>query len=317
MQQTISKNFLNQDYFCFDLDLLNTWSISCIWYTLHVKNLINKRNLQVTKVFNSQVGTSEAIRLLNKFESLQKRNYSHNNSIIFFQWLAGLIDGDGCFLLNKKGYASLEITMDVRDQQALYAIKNIYGGSIKLRSGVKAIRYRLHHKLGLLSLINDVNGHIRNPKRLLQFSKLCQKYDIVLKFPEKLTINNGWFSGFFDSDGTITINRINYQLSIAVSQKTTDLLNLIVEIFGGNIYIDNKSSTYKWYISKKENIFIIYDYFQKYPVRSAKLNRVHLIPKFYKLKEIKAHNALANSILDQSWKKFFEKWLNFENVDLD
>jgi hypothetical protein len=29
----------------------------------------------------------------------------------FKQWLAGLIDGNGCFLLSKKGYASLEITM--------------------------------------------------------------------------------------------------------------------------------------------------------------------------------------------------------------
>jgi len=33
----------------------------------------------------------------------------------FHQWLAGLIDGDGCFLLSKKGYASLEIVMETRD----------------------------------------------------------------------------------------------------------------------------------------------------------------------------------------------------------
>jgi len=33
---------------------------------------------------------------------------------IFNQWLAG--DGDGCFLLSKKGYASLEIVMEIRDK---------------------------------------------------------------------------------------------------------------------------------------------------------------------------------------------------------
>jgi hypothetical protein len=38
--------------------------------------------------------------------------------------------------------------MDLRDHHALNLIKNRYGGSIKLRSGVKAIRYRLHHKDG-------------------------------------------------------------------------------------------------------------------------------------------------------------------------
>jgi hypothetical protein len=102
-----------------------------------------------------------------------------------------LIDGDGCFLLTKKGYASLEITMDIRDEHALQIIKNVYGGSIKLRSGACALRYRLHHKSGLLKLINDVNGNIRNSNRLLQLNKICDKYNITLIHPKKLTYNNG------------------------------------------------------------------------------------------------------------------------------
>lgn len=46
--------------------------------------------------------------------------------------------------------------MDIRDERALQAIKNVYGGSIKLRSGVNALRYRLayaNNKEGLLNLI--------------------------------------------------------------------------------------------------------------------------------------------------------------------
>jgi hypothetical protein len=38
--------------------------------------------------------------------------------------------------------------MDIRDKKALYIIKQHYGGSVKLRSGAKALRYRLHHKEG-------------------------------------------------------------------------------------------------------------------------------------------------------------------------
>ena len=49
----------------------------------------------------------------------------------FSQWLAGLIDGDGYFLLNKKGYSSCEINMDARDAEELYEIKKKYGGNIK------------------------------------------------------------------------------------------------------------------------------------------------------------------------------------------
>ncbi|CAF3568005.1 unnamed protein product [Fusarium graminearum] len=110
--------------------------------------------------------------------------------------------------------------MDIRDECALQAVKNVYGGSIKLRSGVSALRYRLHSKEGFLNLINDVNGHIRNPNRLIQLNYICVKYDIVLKYPEKLTRDN---------DG---------QLSISAGQKTSELLTPLVEQFGGYVYID-------------------------------------------------------------------------------
>jgi hypothetical protein len=72
------------------------------------------------------LGTSETIRL-----SSSKVNNSFKSGLIFKEWLAGLIDGDGCFLLSKKGYASLEITMDLRDEHALAIIKQKYGGSVK------------------------------------------------------------------------------------------------------------------------------------------------------------------------------------------
>jgi hypothetical protein len=81
--------------------------------------------------------------------------------------------------------------MDIRDERALQAVKNVYGGSIKLRSGVSALRYRLHNKQGLLNLVNDVNGHIRNPVRLIQLNYICVNYNIHLIYPEKLTLHNG------------------------------------------------------------------------------------------------------------------------------
>src|SRR2546430_5198845 len=57
-----------------------------------------------------------------------------------------LFRSDGCFQLSKKGYASLEIVMELRDKRCLYKIKQNFGGSIKLRSGINHIRYRLHDK---------------------------------------------------------------------------------------------------------------------------------------------------------------------------
>ena len=307
MQQTISEKFF--------INLLGTLGVSYIFiYTALVKILLNKNNSQVTNTSNSLVGTSEAIRLLNiNKRSIHKLSNS-DKDLKFKQWLAGLLDGDGSFILSKKGYASLEITMDIRDEHALQIVKNVYGGSIKLRSNAKALRYRLHHKEGLLCLINDVNGHIRNPNRLVQLNNICIKYNISLIWPDKLTHGNGWFSGFFDADGFISINKSNnWQLSITTSQKTSELLTPLVDLYGGYVYIDNGSSeSFKWYVTKKQDVLKLIEYFKKHPSRSAKNKRLHLVPQLYELKDIKAHKAEPETLLAKSWDIFFKKWLNYE-----
>ena len=104
--------------------------------------------------------------------------------------MAGIIDGDGCFLVSKKGYCSLEIVTQLRDKKILYLIKQKFGGSVKLISGNNHLRYRLHHKVGLLKLINKINGLIRNPIRILQLGRICEIYGVVLKDPKPLTYNN-------------------------------------------------------------------------------------------------------------------------------
>nr|ATI20305.1 LAGLIDADG endonuclease [Juglanconis sp.] len=284
-------------------------------YTAKVKIPLNKNNSQVTNPLNSVVGTSEAIRLINiNKRSIHKLSNS-DRDLKFKQWLAGLIDGDGSFSLSKLGYASLEITMDIRDEHALQIIKNVYGGSIKLRSNAKALRYRLHHKSGLLQVINDVNGHIRNPHRLVQLNKICIKYDLNLIWPEKLTEDNGWFSGFFDADGTITINKSNTQLSISAGQKTSELLAPLVDLYGGHVYIDNGSSTsFKWYLTKREDVLRLIEYFKKQPSRSAKNKRLHLVPQFYELKDMKAH-LMPETLRGKAFKLFMDKWDKFDDTN--
>jgi hypothetical protein len=81
--------------------------------------------------------------------------------------------------------------MDLRDEHALQIIKNVYGGSIILVSGARALRYRLRHKSGFLALIRNVNGEIRNSNRLIQLNKICIKYDLKLIYPKTMTYKNG------------------------------------------------------------------------------------------------------------------------------
>jgi hypothetical protein len=81
--------------------------------------------------------------------------------------------------------------MELRDKHCLYQVKQKFGGSVKLRAGDNHLRYRLHHKAGMLNLIKAVNGLIRNPNRMLQLGKICDKYDIELINPQPLTYYNG------------------------------------------------------------------------------------------------------------------------------
>jgi hypothetical protein len=105
--------------------------------------------------------------------------------------LAGLIDGDGQFQTTKKGYSSFKIVMHINDKSILYLIKHKYGGSIKDIAGSNSLKYKLQNPKGLINLINDVNGLIRNPIRMLQLHRICEKYNLKLLEPLALTYNNG------------------------------------------------------------------------------------------------------------------------------
>jgi len=179
----------------------------------------------------------------------------------------------------KKGYASLEIVAHIRDKNCLYQIKQKFGGSIKLRTNLNHLRFRMHHKKGMLDIIQAVNGEIRNPIRLLQLSKICEKYNIPLLEPKILNYDNGWFSGFFDSDGSIYLNLKSSQMLITAGQKNKYLLDILSELYGGSVYVEKTS--FKWVVFKKPEIIKLLEYFKINSCGSAKFNRINAIPKYF------------------------------------
>lgn len=248
---------------------------------------------------------------------LQNIHNQKNEEQAWNQWLAGLIDGDGCFIISSQGYTSCEITMDLRDEHALQQIKSRLGGSVKLRSGSKSIRYRLHHKAGMLELLHRVNGEIRHSIRQKQFQALCQIYAFgPVRKPEPLRKENSWFAGFFDADGTINIGRSGgataakaVQCSISVSAKYDDVLIPFVENFGGGIYPCKMSRTYKWCIQSKKDTLYFLECLKSFgPCRSSKQYRFLALPRFYELLEMRAYKAEEGSLQLKAWNTFLEKW---------
>jgi len=116
--------------------------------------------------------------------------------------------------------------MDARDKKVLYLIQQRYEGSVKQISNAYAFKYKLRNRADLIAIINDINGLIRNPIRLLRMikhseaqalNKLCVKFDIELKYSDNISFNNGWFSGFIDSDGSIYYNESFRQVYISIT----------------------------------------------------------------------------------------------------
>jgi len=167
--------------------------------------LLNNNNSQVTNPLekNSNNYSNFSNSFSHQIQSGTKKSYSTlstranqlglgtNNSNSYNEWLGGLIDGDGCFQCTKKGFASLKIIMDIKDKKALYSLKHKYGGSVKIMANSNSLKYKLLNPIQLTNLIHGINGHIRNPARILQLNKVCLIYNIELKEPVHLTYNNG------------------------------------------------------------------------------------------------------------------------------
>ena len=142
-------------------------------------------------------------------------------------------------------------------------------------------------------------------------NKLCIKYGITLIYPKPLTFNNGWLSGFIDSDGSVYVNVKSGQIFISASQKNMYLLEPLINIYGGRVdAIGAKIEAFKYIIYRKSELFNLIDkYFIKYPLRSAKASRVNLIKDFYNFRLYQNSEDLNKLNL---WVKWKEKWDKYE-----
>jgi hypothetical protein len=240
-----------------------------------------------------------------------QKSFKVDPDLYIKEWISGLIDGNGYFKLTKKEHASFEIVLHIRDIKVLNELKHRYGGTVKSIGGAYAAKYRLRHNKGLILLINDINGLLRNPARLLQINKLCTKYNIVLKNPKPLTFYNGWLSGFIDSEGSVYYDEGSKRVFIAVMQKNRYLLEPLVSIYGGKIEIlSPKTDAFKYVISRKKELRnLTSKYLDYYPLKTEKRKRIKLIENFYNIIEGDKTNAEELN----EWVKFQDKWEKYQD----
>ena len=211
-----------------------------------------------------------------------------------------------------------ELTLPSEDEKVLRIIQNKFGGNIHPRGGLKAIRYRTQKREVLCKIVNCLNGLVINNIRLTQLHKACLALNIPIIDPVLPDSNSAYLSGLLDSDGTINIYKINYnntfryQLTISIANKSRSNIEFLLETIGGNIYFDrSENGRYIWKANSKLLHLKLYDYFLKFPPKTIKTHRTHLIKEFHLLNDKKVYrdtNILSMNF--KIWKNFIKKWDN-------
>jgi hypothetical protein len=136
-----------------------------------------------------------------------------------------------------------------------------------------------------------------------------------LKYPKPLTFNNGWLSGFIDSDGSIYFSQeASGQVFIGVSQKNRYLLEPLISLYGGRIDIlSPKIEAFKYIIYRKLELFNLIDnYLSKYPLKTEKMKRVNLIKEFYALR-VRPGRKSEDIKKFNEWISFKDKWEKYKD----
>lgn len=186
----------------------------------------------------------------------------------FNYWVAGLIDGDGSLLVSKAGYSSAEITLHENEVDALYRIQSVFGGSVKKRTGMRAFRWRLTNRPGMVLLINAINGSLLTPGKIIQLARVCSVLGITPKNADYSIISTtSWFSGFFDAEGSINCKSTSGQLSLSVTQKDQEILDHIADAFGiKGVSHDASWMGFQLRISSVVNLLVFFTYFDNFPL---------------------------------------------------
>ena len=262
----------------------------------------NTRFLSKNNVF---IGSSETPRAVcsEKISNINTCSRGKTLSTLQFSyWLAGLIDGNGCLLLSKKGYVSIEITVGIKEHILLSSVKKHLGGTIKMRAGVNAYRWRLHNIKGINMVLDFIDGKLRIKGRQLQYNLVCAALKRTPLVSKPISRRNAWITGFYEAEGLFDVNRTTLQCSITCSQKEYTILEDIRRVMGGKIYYQKSWDGWLYSTSNYTHISHWVNYFSWYPLRSWKQIQLHRFKRILLYKGRTVH--LRGPAAGRSWKRF-------------
>jgi len=246
-------------------------------------------------------------------------------------------------LTGKISYPYIAITFVNKDLPLINKFLELYGGRLRLKNKENAIVWTVNTHKELIKLINLMNGYLRTPK-IIKFNELIYwlnnryHYNIPIYSPDTSELNNnGWLAGFIDADGGFKVRYTEKRIDAKTNKVLTKgrievrfaleqrkLLNLpnnnsykpimlkIQSFFGITtdlrISKHNIDKTY-WIIevSSLNKLNLLIQYFNNYPLLTAKRNDYDDWLKVYELIEYKKHLSEDEKILIKQIKSNMNK----------
>jgi len=229
----------------------------------------------------------------------------------FGHYLAGLIDGVGHFSNQKQ----LLIVFNEQDASLAYFIKNQIGyGNIYKVKNKKAIILVISKKLGIINVLNLINGKIISENKLNQINKNIlsnPNFNLLTHFNKNTNndFNNHWLAGFSDADASFQIklitrnNKTEVRLNFQIDQKQNELLILIKNFLGGNIGYRKTQDFYNYCSDSYGSARKIINYFDCFHLLSSKYLDYLRWRKTYIYVKISSATSENNLTKIKKWSK--------------
>jgi hypothetical protein len=263
----------------------------------------------------------------NKFETIYP-NYT-KPSKSFLEWFIGFTEGEGSFILSKRGDMSFVITQSSYDIQVLNYIKNNLGfGTVIVQSSKQKTHRYIVQDVNNISLICELfNGNMVFPTRKARFMSFISFFNerLIKKNKEIIPIiynnitpslNDCWLLGITDAEGcfssSILSNSSAYRIRYILTQKwevNKEVLSNILNLFElnkkiGCIVKHYELNVWELRINGVKNCEILLNYFNKYNLKTKKeLSYIKWKELLYKLKNKEHLDSDKRLVLKELSKK--------------